>query len=116
MSDIEAPSREATDYDPAHDAHADVDHDHPTELTYIKVGAALFFITLAEVLTYTFSVRGVVLAALLLPMMALKFGIVAAYFMHLRFDSRLFTRVFVTGIILAIAVYIIVLTTLHVFE
>jgi cytochrome c oxidase subunit 4 len=116
MSDIEAPAREATEYDPAHDSHTEVDHDHPTELTYIKVGIALFVITLAEVLTYTFSIRGAVLAALLLPMMAVKFGIVAAYFMHLKFDTPLFTRVFVTGIILAIAVYIVVLTTLHVFE
>jgi hypothetical protein len=32
--------------------------------------------------------------------------------MHLRFDSKLFRRLFVTGIILAITVYTIALTTL----
>jgi hypothetical protein len=39
---------------------------------------------------------------------------VAAYFMHLRFDGRLLRRLFVTGIILAISVYTIFLLTLHV--
>ena len=53
---------------------------------------------------------------LMLVMMAVKFALVALYFMHLRFDSKLFRRLFVTGIILAIAVYIIALTSLHVFS
>jgi len=41
---------------------------------------------------------------------------VALYFMHLRFDSKLFRRLFVTGIILAIAVYLVALSSLHVWE
>jgi cytochrome c oxidase subunit 4 len=39
---------------------------------------------------------------------------VVLWFMHLRFDSRLFRRLFVTGIVLALFVYTIVLTTFHV--
>src|SRR3712207_8648598 len=35
-----------------------------------------------------------------------KFAIVAGWFMHLRFDSNLFTRLFVAGLVLAILVYI----------
>jgi hypothetical protein len=34
--------------------------------------------------------------------------------MHLRFDSRLFRRLFVTGLGLAMFVFTIVLTTFHV--
>ena len=34
----------------------------------------------------------------------------AAWFMHLRFDSRMFTRFFVTGLVLATTVYLITLT------
>jgi len=47
--------------------------------------------------------------------MAVKFSLVALFFMHLRFDSKLCRRLFVTGIILAIIVYAIALTSLHVF-
>jgi hypothetical protein len=36
------------------------------------------------------------------------------WFMHLRFDSRMFRRLFTTGIVLALIVYTIVLTTFHV--
>jgi hypothetical protein len=36
---------------------------------------------------------------------------VAWFFMHLKQDSRIFTRLFVTGILLAVAVYTIVLLT-----
>jgi cytochrome c oxidase subunit 4 len=52
----------------------------------------------------------------MLFMMVAKFALVALFFMHLRFDSKLFRRLFVTGIILAIAVYMIALTSLHVFS
>ncbi len=42
-----------------------------------------------------------------------KFTTVVAFFMHLRFDSRLFRRLFVLGLVLAIFVFTIVLTTFH---
>ena len=38
-------------------------------------------------------------------MMVFKFFYVAAWFMHLRFDSPLFTKFFVTGLVLATVVY-----------
>jgi cytochrome c oxidase subunit IV len=47
----------------------------------------------------------------LIPMMIIKFGIVCAYFMHLRFDNPLFRRVFVFGLILAVVVYVAILLT-----
>jgi hypothetical protein len=36
---------------------------------------------------------------------------VAWYFMHLKSDSRMFTRVFVAGLVLAVIVYMIFLLT-----
>ena len=45
-----------------------------------------------------------VYVALLLFFMVAKFSLVVLWFMHLRFDSRLFRRLFVTGIILVTAV------------
>ena len=48
-------------------------------------------------------------------MMVIKFAIVAGYFMHLKFDSSLFTRLFVSGLLLAIFVYTAALATFHFF-
>jgi cytochrome c oxidase subunit 4 len=45
---------------------------------------------------------------------AVKFGMVAAYFMHLKFDGLLLRRLFVTGIILAFSVFTIALVTMDV--
>jgi cytochrome c oxidase subunit 4 len=42
-----------------------------------------------------------------------KFGTVVLWFMHLRFDSRIFRRLFVAGLMLALFVYLVVLTTFH---
>ena len=82
---------------------------------------ALFLavITGAEVLTYYvdfFKDHFPLLVLTLIPMMIIKFGVVAAFFMHLRFDNKLFRRVFITGILLATFVYMIVLSTFHVFK
>jgi len=47
-------------------------------------------------------------APFLLALAAVKFFMVGSYFMHLRFDNRVLRRLFVTGIVLAIIIYIIV--------
>ncbi|MDQ1395146.1 MAG: Prokaryotic Cytochrome oxidase subunit, partial [Acidimicrobiaceae bacterium] len=52
----------------------------------------------------------------LLLLAAVKFGMVAMFFMHLRFDNRVLRRFFVTGIVLAILVYVVVLLTFGVFS
>jgi hypothetical protein len=41
----------------------------------------------------------------------MKFALVALWFMHLKFDSRLFRRLFVAGLLIALAVFAIVLGT-----
>jgi cytochrome c oxidase subunit 4 len=51
---------------------------------------------------------------ILLTFSIVKFALVALWFMHLRFDNRLFRRLFVTGLVLATGVYLVVLTTFHV--
>jgi cytochrome c oxidase subunit 4 len=91
-----------------------VGHGHPSELEYIKVAGVLAAITLAEVLVYYAKSLGSLLVFILVALSAVKFSMVVLWFMHLRFDSRLFRRLFVTGIVLALFVYTIVLTTFHV--
>src|SRR6476659_1492698 len=89
------------------------DEHYPSEWQYIKIALILFGITMVEVAVYYISELKDALIPLLLSMAIVKFALVALFFMHLRFDSKLFRRLFVTGIILAICVYTILLVTLH---
>jgi cytochrome c oxidase subunit IV len=93
--------------------HAAEEHDHPGDGLYIRIALILGAITAAEVATYYVDIGKLMVPALVVMMIA-KFSIVGAYFMHLKFDSNLFTRVFVSGILLAIGVYIAALTSLEI--
>lgn len=85
---------------------------HPTPLDYIKVGLALAVVTLIEVGVYYIEPIQDALPPILIVLSALKFSLVVLWFMHLRFDSRLFSTMFVGGLALALAVFIVVLATL----
>ena len=85
-------------------------HDHPTDAKYIRVAIVLGIVTALEVATYFFNIPGAILITVLMVMMVFKFFYVAAWFMHLRFDSPMFTKFFVTGLVLATLVYGIVLS------
>jgi cytochrome c oxidase subunit IV len=92
------------------------EHAHPSESQYVKVALILATITGIEVAVYYISGLKRVLVPILLVLAVTKFSMVALWFMHLRFDSKLFRRLFVTGIVLAIIVYTIFLTSLHVLD
>ena len=85
---------------------------HPTATVYVQVGLALAFVTGLEVALYYVDIAQGLLAGLLLALSALKFVVVALWFMHLRFDNRLFTVLFAGGIALAVALLAVVLATL----
>ena len=89
-------------------------HEHPTEMQYVKVAIVLAAITLAEVLVYYVESLEGLLVPILAVMSIVKFALVVLWFMHLRFDSRLFRRLFVTGVLLALFVYTATLSTFHV--
>ena len=85
---------------------------HPSDLKYIKVAIILGILTALEVATYFWeSAEASTLAIVLVPLMVVKFAIVAGYFMHLKFDSPLFTRMFGAGLAFAVVVYAVMLTT-----
>ncbi len=109
----------ATDTDTrVHDVHVNQHHEHPSDAQYIVIAVILAAITALEVSTYYigfFNDHFAYLLVALLPMMTVKFAIVAAFFMHLRFDDKLLRRIFVGGILLASAVYMIALSTFHFF-
>src|SRR5262245_59152775 len=97
-------------------AHVDHEHAHPAEGMYLLVALVLAFVTGAEVVLYYVRIDFRLYAPLLGILAAVKFATVAMFFMHLRFDSRIFRWFFVTGIILAATVYTIVLLTFHAFN
>lgn len=105
-----------TPVEPHHEAHA---HEHPSDGFYIKIAAFLAVITAAEVATYYLDIfdnaSTGALIAVLFPMMIVKFGVVCAYFMHLRYDNPIFRRIFVFGLVLAVAVYMVAMTSMHLF-
>ena len=92
-----------------------VGHAHPSDGKYVQIALLLGAITAGEVaIPYITDVEGPWLA-LMLVLMAIKFFIVVAFFMHLRFDSRLFRRLFVGGLVLAVGVYLAALTSFQYF-
>jgi cytochrome c oxidase subunit 4 len=91
------------------------EHAHPSDLQYVFIALGLAFITGAEVaLPYATDIKGPVLI-LMLVLMSVKFAAVAAFFMHLRFDNVVFRRLFISGIVLAVAVYTVVAISLQFF-
>jgi caa(3)-type oxidase subunit IV len=89
-------------------------HDHPTPGTYAKIGLVLFVLTALEVGLYEFTFGeqagplGHQLEPFFIPLLlllsAVKFALVAMYYMHLKNDSKLFSGVFVFPLIIAIVV------------
>jgi cytochrome c oxidase subunit 4 len=90
---------------------------HPTPFKYVMIFLILVVITGIEIgVSYSEgTVTSGVIVALLLVFAAIKFAMVAAYFMHLRTDQPIFRRFFVLGIITAMVVFAVAVTTLHVF-
>lgn len=98
------------------DVHGSMRHGaHPGPAEYIKIALTLAAITAIEVTIYYVSALQGVLVPLLLFLSIVKFSLVALFFMHLKFDSRLFSAMFVVGIMLAVMVFVVVLTMLRVF-
>ena len=85
---------------------------HPGPSEYVVVGGVLAMLTAIEVLLYYIDLPRVLFLLILFALSGLKFFTVVAYFMHLKFDSKLFTLAFVTGMVTATAVFTVVMVTL----
>ena len=85
---------------------------HPTPQVYVTVGAILAAVTALEVAVYYIDALHGALLGILLTLSLLKFVMVALWFMHLRFDNRVFSILFTGGLLLAMALFFVVLATL----
>jgi cytochrome c oxidase subunit 4 len=87
--------------------HDDAGH-HPTPAEYVRIALILAVLTALEVSTYYFDF-GRAGIPLLIILMIIKFVMVASFFMHLRYDTRLFGRFMYTGLGFAIVLYTLTL-------
>ena len=99
-----------------HDDHGG----HPSDAQYVWIAIILGVLTALEFLTYFSSVLPDFINDLALPillvLMAVKFFLVVAYFMHLKFDHKLLRQIFVFGLLLAVAVYFATLQAFRFFS
>jgi cytochrome c oxidase subunit 4 len=97
--------------------HADhAEHSHPTWQTYTKIALVLFALTALEVWSYDIvhrhspaslaTVLEPVVNEVLIILSAIKFALVAMFYMHLKSDGKLLTGIF--GFSLALAAFIVV--------
>ena len=84
---------------------------HPGPRQYVNIAIILAIVTGAEVVIYYISALEDFLVPMLIVLSAVKFVLVVSWFMHLKFDSRIFRRLFVAGLVLAFSVFAIVLTS-----
>ena len=93
--------------------HADVhptDEFHPTPKQYVQIAIALSVLTAMEVSASYIELGGAFIP-LLIILMSIKFVLVAGWFMHLKYDTRLYSRLLGAGLAVAITVYLATLLT-----
>lgn len=85
----------------------EVTEEHATVKTYIQVALILAVMTVVEVAAF-YLPEGIrpprwALLIVLLLLSACKFGIVASFFMHLRYDHRIYAGCFMGGLVVAVS-------------
>lgn len=92
-------------------------HDHPTPAQYWRIAAFLALVTAVEVAMYYIDRElelGFLNAAILIMLSAVKFMVVVGWFMHVRYEKSTISRFFTAGFILAVALYLVVLSAMGV--
>lgn len=92
--------------------HADVhptDEHHPTPKRYVQIAIVLAVLTAMEISASYVALPHWVFLTTLIVLMLIKFALVAGWFMHLKYDTRLYTRLMMTGLIGASLLYGVVL-------
>ena len=74
---------------------------HASLSFYWAIGVILAVLTAVEVAVFYIPALEGVVVPLLLALSAVKFILVVMFFMHLKFDSRVFSGLFLAGLVLA---------------
>jgi cytochrome c oxidase subunit IV len=120
-TDSGQPTESATDA--GHDAGTDHDaavpddgghrHKEPTDKQYVFIALLLAVLTAIEIAATEVGPDGALLIISLIVLMVVKFAFVILFFMHLRFDNKLFGRLFYIGLAFAVVLYSAMLATFH---
>ncbi|MFN8016062.1 MAG: cytochrome C oxidase subunit IV family protein [Acidimicrobiia bacterium] len=91
-------------------------HSHRSPAQYVLIAVILCVLTAMEISLYYLesSINTTLLVVCLLTLAAIKFGLVAAFFMHLKDDPKIFRRWFIVGGIGALIVFTVALTALRI--
>ena len=82
-------------------AHGHEHGGHASPAFYWAIGGILTVITAVEVAVFYVPALHPVLVPTLLVLSATKFLLVVMFFMHLRFDSKIYSGLFMAGMVLA---------------
>jgi cytochrome c oxidase subunit IV len=99
----------------AHDEHgtagdrAPGEHAHPGAKEYLAIATVLTVLTAIEVAVFYIPAMHPMLVPTLLTLSTVKFALVAMFYMHLKFDSRIFSWLFVMPMLLAALVILALL-------
>jgi cytochrome c oxidase subunit IV len=91
-------------------AHAATAHEHASVRTYVRVALVLTLVTALEVGVIYIRQLTPIIVPLLLAMSAAKFALVVMFFMHLRYDARPLTALFVGPLLIAVGLAIALMT------
>jgi len=95
----------------AHAAEAEpATHEHASVRTYVRVAVILTLVTAMEVGVIYIRELTPIVVPLLLVMAAAKFSLVVMFFMHLRYDGRALTSVFLGPLLIATLLAIALMT------
>jgi cytochrome c oxidase subunit IV len=87
--------------------HAPGEHAHPGPGTYLLIGVILFFLTVIEVVIVyipAIASQPLLMIPMLMVLMTIKFALVVMFFMHLKFDNRLFSFLFTAPLLIAVCI------------
>ena len=88
---------------------------HPTPAKYITIAVILGVMTAVEFGAIYMNISKNVIIPFFGVMSAIKFAIVAMFYMHLKFDDRIFSALFVGGLLLAGTIILTLISLFAVF-
>ncbi|MEX0869022.1 MAG: cytochrome C oxidase subunit IV family protein [Nitriliruptoraceae bacterium] len=98
--------------DTSHEDRASTSHAHPSPRDYVNIAVVLAVLTALEVSTY-FVDFGRIAIPMLLVLMSVKFLYVAGWFMHLKFDTKVFSLLMYAGLAFALVLYVITVVIVY---
>jgi cytochrome c oxidase subunit 4 len=115
MSDVQHYETAAGHHDSGSFGHDEV-HEGLSDTQYIYVALLLAAVTGGEVALTYIDLPHALFMVLLMVAMMFKFFTVVLFFMHVKYDAKIFGRLFYIGLGLAVFVYMVALFTFHFFS